>query len=383
MDGNSIMVLAVGDVGVNREDPDSMFAHVSTVTRSADISFCQLEMIYSGRETPLPHSQMVTLRAHPRNASALRNAGFTVVSYASNHALDYGPEALLEAVEEMKKIGINPIGVGRNIEEARKPHYMDCKGTRIAFLAYCSILPADYWADGKRPGCAPMRASAVTVHKLYEQVEPVLLYGGEEPVLSFAHEGDKAAMIEDIKMAKSQSDIVVVSMHWGIHFKEGEIAKYQKEVGVAAVDAGADIILGHHAHILKPIEIYKGKPIVYSLANFALEMELPDEVLQSYIWKKLMRLNSTWVTDKRYKSYPWPADSRMTMACKILISDQRIRRVSLLPAVINEDARPRFLSRRDKEFQEVLDYMEKISKAQKIDTQLDVEGDEVVLGGLK
>src|SRR4030067_604332 len=130
----------------------------------------------------------------------------------------------MDTIDVMKETGNDLLGVGRNIEEARRPQIFKCNGTRIAFLSYNSILPVGYWADVNRPGCAPMRASAVTVHKLYEQVEPVYLYGGEDPILSFAQEGDKAAMIEDIKKAKAQADIVMVSMHWGIHFKEGESA---------------------------------------------------------------------------------------------------------------------------------------------------------------
>jgi poly-gamma-glutamate capsule biosynthesis protein CapA/YwtB (metallophosphatase superfamily) len=281
VDNGIMTVLAVGDVCVNRDDPDSIFAHVSPVIKSADISFCQLETNYSEKGFPLPQAR-VAMRAHPRNAPAIQKAGFNVVSFASNHHLDCGSDALLDTIEVMKKTGINLIGVGRNIEEARRPQIIDCKGTQIAFLAYSSILPLGYWADTNRPGCAPVRAWTV-----YEQVEPDQP-GTPARIHSFANEGDKAVMIEDIQKVKVQADIVMVSMHWGIHFKEAEVAMYQREVGYAALDAGADIILGHHAHILKPIEIYKGKLIIYSLCNFAFDLWLPQEVLDSSHWKKAM-----------------------------------------------------------------------------------------------
>ena len=92
-----------------------------------------------------------------------------------------------------------------------------------------------------------------------------------------------------------------------------------------------------------------------------------------------MELNPSWTLDPRYKAYPFPADSRMTMGCKIIISNKQIKRLSFLPAMINEDSQPRFLSRKDKEFQVVLDYMQKVSKAQNIHTQLTVDGDEVII----
>jgi poly-gamma-glutamate capsule biosynthesis protein CapA/YwtB (metallophosphatase superfamily) len=369
---NRITVLAVGDVLVNRDDPDSIFASVAPTIKSADIAVCQLEAIYSERGIPLPQAR-VAVRAHKRNAPSIKKAGFNVVSFAGNHALDWGADAFFDTIEVMRETGINPIGVGKNIEEARRPQFIQCKGTRIAFLAYNSILPIGYWADVHRPGCAPMRAWTI-----YEQVEHDQP-GTPARIHSFANENDKAAMIEDIKKTKAQADLVMVSMHWGIHFTEAVIAMYQREVGYAAIDAGADAIIGHHAHILKAIEIYKGKPIIYSLCNFAFDMPLPEEVLKSARFKELMALNPSWTIDPKYKSYPFPVDSRMTMACKIYISDKQIKKVSFLPALINENTQPRFLSNKENEFQDVLNYMRKISKMQSITTKYSVEGDEVVV----
>ena len=368
-----ITVIAVGDVAVNRKDPDSIFAYVTNVTKSADIAFCQLETNYSERGIVLPQARVPSI-AHPKNALAISKAGFSAISFASNHSLDCGSEAFLDTIQVMKKMGIDLIGVGRNIEEARRPQIIDCKGTKIAFLAYNSILPMGYWADAKRPGCAPMRAW--TVYEQIEHDQP----GTPARIHTFANEYDKAAMVEDIKKAKAQADVVMVSAHWGIHFKEAEIAMYQREYAYAAIEAGADVILGHHAHILKAIEIYKGKPIFYSLCNFAFDLPLSREFLESPRWKELMELNPSWTIDLRYKSYPFPADSRMTMACKINISDKKLTKVSFLPTLVNEDSQPRFLSSKTPEFNRVVEYMEKVSKAEGIDVRYHVEGDEVVIG---
>jgi len=366
-----VVMVAAGDVCVNREDPDSIFAYVAPVIQSADIAFGQLETIYSERGAPLPQVR-VPMRAHPRNAPSITKAGFNVLSFASNHHLDWGVDAFQDTIDIMKQNGVNLIGVGNNIEEARRPQIVDCKGNKIAFLAYSSLVHKGYWAEEDKPGCAPLR-----VWTFYEQVEI------EQPATpsrthSFAHEEDKAAMIEDIKKAKKNADIVAISMHWGIHFTEAELAGYQKELGYAAIDAGADIILGTHAHILKAIEIYKGKPIFYSLCNFAFDATLPEEVLKSERWRELMRLNPSWTIDPRYKTYPFPADARMTMLAKIIISDKKVQKVSFLPVLVNEDSQPRILTRKDKEFDDVVKYMEKITASQKIETNYIVEGDEVI-----
>jgi len=368
----TITLLAVGDVLVNRKEPDTIFTYVSPLIQSSDIAFCQLETNYSEKGTPLPQAR-IPLRAHPQNAPAIRRAGFHIVSFASNHHMDWGADALLDTIDVMKQTGVDIIGVGRNIEEARKPKVMECKGIKVAFLAYSSILPLGYWAESNKPGCAPLRAWT-----FYEQVEHDQP-GTPARVHSFAHEADKAAMILDIQQAKTQADIVFVSIHWGIHFKEAEIAEYQKECAYAALDAGSDAIIGHHAHILKPIEVYKGKPIFYSLCNFAFDLPLPETVLKSERWQELMAINPSWTIDPRYRAYPFPADSRMSMGIKLRISDKKIKKVSFLPVLINEDSQPRFLSQKDKEFNEVLNYIEKITLNQKIDTKYIIEGDEVVV----
>lgn len=365
-------ILAVGDVLVNRDEPESIFSHVKSVIREAEIAFCQIETNYSERGAPLPHSR-VPMRAHPRNAYAMKDAGFGIVSLAGNHTMDWGTEAFLDTIEVMRKLGIDVIGAGKNIEDARLPKIVDHGGTRVAFLAYNSILPVGYWAELNKPGCVPLRA--LTCYEQIEMDQP----GTPPRIHTFAHRDDKGAMIQDIKKARTQADIVLVSIHWGIHFTEAEISEYQKELGYAAIDAGADAILGHHAHILKPIEIYKRKPIFYSLGNFAFDLHLPESVLNSHKWREMMALNPSWTIDPRYKAYPFPADSRMTLGARLRISNNKIDKISFMPALINEDSQPRFLSQKDNEHQKILSYMERISHNQGIHTNYIVDGDEVAV----
>jgi len=205
-----------------------------------------LEAVYSERGAPQPHCR-VPLKAHPRNAPAIQRAGFQVASFASNHTLDWGADAALDTLDVMRKTGVHIIGVGKNIAEAREPKIMECRGTNVAFLAYCSILPMGCWAEANKFGCAPARGWT-----FYEQIEHDQP-GTPARIHSFAHEDDQAAMIKDINNVKAQADLVMVSMHWGIHFKEAEIAAYQKEYAYAAcllahptIDAVIEIKTRHH-----------------------------------------------------------------------------------------------------------------------------------------
>jgi len=267
--GKETKVVVVGDLCVNRDDPDSIFDLVRDEIKKADFAFGQIETTYSTRGAVNPSGTYVTLRADPKNVGGVARAGINVASFASNHCMDYGADALIDTVKHFEDAGVRMIGAGKNIAEARKPLIVEKNGTKIGWLAYCSILWPRYWADGDRAGCAPARAR--TLYETLEIDQP----GTPPRILTYPNDEDLAAMLKSIAELKKQVDLVFVSMHWGLHFVEAELAMYERIYAHACIDAGADAILGHHAHILKPIEIYKGKPVFYCLSNFAFDMEYP------------------------------------------------------------------------------------------------------------
>lgn len=366
-----IRLYAVGDVAPNREKPETIFEHVAPFLREADIAFCQLDSVLSRRGTPLPQARLVA-NTDPEAAAAMKQAGFHVVSFASNHCMDMGREAFFDTIEALHSQDLHVIGVGANIEEARKPALVERSGTTVAFLGYNSILPQAYWAESDRPGCVPMRA-----HTVYEQIEH------DQPgtpcrIHTFAHREDLQAMIQDIKLAKEKADLVVVSMHWGIHFVPATLADYQREVAHAAVDAGADLILGHHAHILKGVEVYKGKVIFYSLGNFAIELppHFKKEVSHSKSFKEIQTLHPNWNVDKAL----WPLDSYKTMTVKCAISDKKFTKIAYQPTYINpETDQPQILTRSDRQFDEIVQYMEEVTRSEGLNATFTVVDDEVVI----
>ncbi|MDP2953859.1 MAG: CapA family protein [Chloroflexota bacterium] len=358
-----VSLYAVGDVSPDREDPESLLALAAPVIRQADIAFAQLETNLSERGTPQLH-MLPGLRSHPRNVAALTQAGFHVVSFASNHTLDWGEEALLDTIEVVRQNNIRIIGVGRNIAEARQPAILERKGTRVAFLAYNSVLPAGYEARADKSGCVPLRA-----YTSYGQVD---WQAGTPPrIVTTADKDDLAAMVEDIRKVREGADVVVMSIHWGVHYIPSVIAMYQREVGHAAIEAGVDLILGHHAHILKGIEVYRGKTIFYSLCNFGFDSPITH--------RSALKIFYGLEPDPEYPTYYFPADSRKTILVKCLISAGKISRVSFLPFMINKKGQPEPLPHRDKRSDEIFHYMEWLCRDQKLDTSLRREGDEVVV----
>jgi poly-gamma-glutamate synthesis protein (capsule biosynthesis protein) len=366
----NVVLYAAGDVAPNREDPGSIFERVSGLLKGGDIVFCQLEANLSNRGTPLPQARLAS-RAKPETARAIKEAGFNVVSFASNHCMDLGPEAFFDTIDALKDQGLWVIGAGSNIEEARKPTVIECKGSRIALLAYNSILPYGYWADIDKPGCTPLRAWT-----LYEQVEH------DQPgtpcqIHTFPRKDDLRVMVEDISKAKSQANLVILSIHWGIHFIPAVIAEYQREIAHVAIDSGADLILGTHAHILKAIEVYAGKAIFYSLCNFALDLSANKKMLESRRHKEIQKLNPDWQPDPDYPTYYMPRDSRKTIIVKCVIFNGEIKGVSLLPTYINKQSQPEVLTSKDDRFGEVVRYIQEITRDQGLDTNYTIEGDEV------
>ena len=382
---DTITLLATGDNIPSREDYDSLYCHVAPLLREADITFGQLETVLIDKSIedlyPYVASQArMPCSSDPEVAPGMKRAGFDLVSFASNHSMDYGRTHFLNTIDYLRQAGIDVIGAGSDEADARRWTVLEREGVKIAFLGYCTILPQDYWAQEARPGVNPARG-----HTFYEQVEH------DQPgtpcrVHSFAHRGDKARMLEDIRAAKAQADIVVVSMHWGIHFTEAEIAEYQFEYAHDAIDAGADLILGHHAHILKPIEVYKGKVIFYSLGNFAMEdpnnMErdkatLRQDMRTSKKHQEMANIRKGFGEGDKKKTFP--EDCYYTMIARIEIKDKAISRVSYLPAYIPEDFAPYVVDPADPLFATITGYMEKIDAMMGLDTRYTVDGGEVII----
>jgi hypothetical protein len=370
-----IVLYAVGDVGPDRPKPSTMFQHVTDVLRLGDIAFCQLEVNISNRG--VVGVQGASGTRDPQTAAAIKDAGFNVISFASNHCLDAGLEAFFDTIDNLKEQGVRVIGVGRNIEEARRPEIIEVKDTKIAFLAYNSVLREGYWAEDNSPGCAPIR-----VWTLYEPVDSHQPGLPSRMTHTFPHRDDLKAMVADVKKAKSQADLVVVSMHCGIRMMPSAIAEYQIDIAHAAVDAGADLILQHHAHMQRGIEVYSGKVIFYGLGNFAVEIYfMTKEWAAGTIGREDIKyLNPDWKPPyPDHPSYPFPPDSRKTVIVKCTISNKEINKVSFLPAYINKQADPEILAPDDERFGEVVRYVEEITRDQGLDTTYTVDGNEVII----
>src|SRR5688500_5071383 len=346
----SITLLGCGDVGPVHEPVADFCTLAKPTLAEAQLRFAQVERVYSERGTLQLHSGDAHSRLPPHMAAIFSECGFDVVSLASNHAMDWGADALLDTVELLRGQGIRTIGAGRNLAEAREPAIVERDGVKVAFLAYCSVLREGYAAKRDKPGVAPLR-----VHTYYEPAE---YQPGMPPrVVTVPYKEDLEGLLEDIEAARERADVVVVSLHWGLHFIPREIADYQPRVALAAFDAGADLILGHHAHVPKAIGVHGGKVCFYSLSNFIMSAP-PAKPERHETFAKRYGV----ALDPDYPHLPYGVDSKRSLIAKAVLGREGVTRASFLPVLIDRKLRPEVLKRGDPRFDDAVQYMQWVSE---------------------
>lgn len=221
------------------------------VIDGSDVFMANQEFPFSNRGSAAADKQF-TFRLPPEKVSLLKEMGIDIVTLANNHALDFGTDALLDTCDTLDEAGIYRVGAGANLEEARKPVIMEIKGKTIGFLGASRVIPVGSWnATATSPGM-------LTTY-------------------------DPAMLLEDIKSAKETCDFVIVYVHWGIERDEYP-QDYQRTMGKQYIDAGADMVIGSHPHVLQGMEYYNSKPIVYSLGNFVFGSSIPKTALLTADW---------------------------------------------------------------------------------------------------
>ncbi len=375
---DELTFLAVGDIGLYRDDFFEYFVNIRDYFRKADLCFGQLESVLSDR-LELSSCTRMGCSSRPECLEAIKDAGFDVLSFASNHALDYGRTAFEDTLRNIRNAGFYLTGAGENEEKAREYPIIDVEGTKIAILGYGSILPQGFWAEEARPGVNPARG--ITAYVPVEHDQP----GTPCRIYTFPHPDDLKRMQAAVKEAKTKADLVFVSFHWGIHFKEAVITDYERYYAHFAIDAGADLIIGHHQHILKPIEIYNGKVIFYGLGNFCMEevmnFKKDQEMKRQDMRTSKSHTEMTKISDAfKTTTRSFPMDSYLTMVAKVRIKDKKIVGVSYLPAYLPVGSQTYICKPGDERFDEVVEYVKKITAAMDLDPSvLKLEGDEVRL----
>lgn len=242
--------------------------------RRDDLTVINLECPPTTVVAPMPKT--FVFRCDPAALAAARRAGVEVANLANNHAFDQGPEGLLDSLRHLRSAGIVALGAGRSEREADAPRYVDVGGWRIGLVGVGEVIDPD---------------SQVAV--------------GKEVGTAVGHDFPRA--LRAIREAARNADLVVVTVHWGVEL-DTEPRAYQVAEAHRMVEAGADVIFGHHAHRLQPMEVYRGQPIFYGLGNF--------------VWPRLSAAGAT------------------TAVARVVVRPDGTTRGRLLPATIVSSGHP-------------------------------------------
>jgi poly-gamma-glutamate capsule biosynthesis protein CapA/YwtB (metallophosphatase superfamily) len=375
-----VVVTAVGDVIFNEKIsdlPEPDHRNLLRLLREADVAYGNLE--FSINEHPELQKPFYNFRVGRDFAWEVAATGLNLVSLANNHALDFGAPGLLDCMKALEQSGITFAGAGRTLAEARTPARKKIQGqkTRLALLSYMR-----YWTDRYRcadpagPCLATINPAVILVAKADGTVEAV-----EGPI-----EDDVKAMEDDVVLAKRHNDVVFVSLH--VHdvsharaFGIQDVTPKNEEITFRrAVDAGADLVLGTGPHVLRGIEIYKGKPIFYSLGDFIYQYRTPRKIPVDLIHQRdseIERPPNVPAADRRD-----PRQVMETVLVRMTMNGTALRRIELVPVTIDDTGPlfgvPRLASA--KRGREILELLQRLSAP--YGTKIVVKGwyGEVVLG---
>lgn len=260
------------------------FAKLSEYLNTGNLTIGNLE---SPAATTGPYTTAagtMSFRYNPEVTPELAKAGFDIVSLANNHFGNAGLENMNFTMQNLTENKIAYIGAGENKEKSHQPLIKEINGVKYAFLGYSdsSVTPSSYAATNNKPG--------LNLDNIEE-------------------------MTSDVKNARNNADVVIVSMHLGTEYQNTPNKK-QEDFAKAAIDAGVDFIYGHHPHVIQTIDFYNGKPIFYSLGNFIFDQNFTNTqegliVKAKYIYNQLIGFELKSVSIKNYAQPNLEDDNRL------------------------------------------------------------------------
>jgi poly-gamma-glutamate capsule biosynthesis protein CapA/YwtB (metallophosphatase superfamily) len=239
---------------IKAKDPEYPVKNLNEFLSNFDYRFCNLECPVSETGDARPDKKYVFL-GDPEHLEMLKYAGINGVSLANNHSNDFGQSALLDTIHNLERYGIDSAGAGKDLRTARLPLTVNVKNIKIAIGTYTELAYDDSFAGEDYPGVA---------------------------------RADIESIISDIKQFKAYHDFFIVSIHWGDEYSEFP-NREQTELARLLIDNGADAVIGHHPHIYQGVEIYKNKPIFYSLGNFifgSINEDIKENILAQISFAK-------------------------------------------------------------------------------------------------
>ena len=370
---DTVLMQLVGDLILDEPEPDLLFELARPELARADLLVGHVEVPHTSRgqeaafDVPAPASD-------PAHLSALQRAGFDVATLAGNHISDAGPLGVTDTIAELNRLGIATAGAGINLAEARKPALLDRHGLRFGFLSYNCVGPRESWAGVSRPGCAYVH---VLTHYELDYASP----GGPPKVYTFAEPETLDHMVSDIEKLRPEVDILTLGLHKGLGHTPAAVGMYERQIARAAADAGADIVVGHHAHILQGVEVYRGRPIFHGLGNFAISTRAlsvdQNSSPERLAWAQRRRKLFGFEPDPEYKTYPFHPQAKNAMIAFCEVDRDGIVKAGFRPCFVNRFSQPEVLGN-DPRGRAVAEYISDITGRAGLNAAFAWDGDRVL-----
>lgn len=331
----TLLIHAVGDLVLERPDASALLDAAAPVLATADLVVGQLEIPHlDGGQV---HSTDVPAIPGPPSAlDAVASAGFDVLTLAGNHIYDWGPDGVEQTRENCRARGILTCGAGTDLDEAYAPAIVQLEGRRVGIVSVNCVGPRESWASSVKAGAAYVD---VVTHYATQGANP----GGPPRIHTFADPASLQDFTRRIALAAAEVDLLVVALHKGLVHVPAEIAEYEFEIAHAAIDVGAAAVVGHHAHIMKGVELYRERPIFHGLGNFATVTQAlsarPGGAAERQDWARRRQTLFGFVPDASMPDYPFHPESRHTMIATLELHDDRLV-AGVVPCWIDDDAVP-------------------------------------------
>ncbi|WP_166983084.1 CapA family protein [Paramicrobacterium fandaimingii] len=366
-------ITAVGDIVLQLDDHDERFVPSAPVFRSSDVAIGQIEVPHT-TETDVVGITVPSPPADPDALGAMARAGFTVGTVAGNHSYDLGTRGVIDTLRNAGRFGIQTTGTGATITDAMKPAITGTHDRSVGVLSFNCVGPRESWATSKKAGSAYVK---VLTHYDLDDLNP----GNPPQVYTFCDRKSLDQMTAAVSAARDTVDVVVIALHKGYGHTPARIEDYEYDVAHAAIDAGADLVVAHHSHIMRGIEMYKGRAIFHGLGNFvtvttALTPDPESDSEELKAWAKRREELYGFSPDPNVRGYPFHPESRNTAIAVLDIDEAGKPSFGFIPCWIDDYARPVPLDH-GSDGDRVAEYISGITRTAGLDTRFSWDRDVV------
>ncbi|MCR2786113.1 MULTISPECIES: CapA family protein [unclassified Microbacterium] len=367
-------VHAVGDLVLERSDTRALLAASRAVLRRADVVVGHLEIPHL-REATVQTTDVPAIPGPPEALDGVADAGFGILTLAGNHVYDFGAEGMRETVRHATDRGIATCGVGETLDEAFAPAVRVVGDHRVGVLSVNAVGPRETWASGLKPGAAYVE---VITHYADRGANP----GGPPGITTWVSPASLERFTRAVRAAAAAVDLLIVAIHKGLVHTPAELADYERPLAHAAVEAGAHAVIGHHAHILRGVEMYRGRAVFHGLGNFATVTSAlnaaSSDAPERARWALERRRLFGFEPDAGMPDYPFHPQSRNTAIAVISLAADGKVAYGIIPCWIDDAARPTPTGPGPRG-EAVVDYLRSITSSADLNARFEWDGDRLTV----